>query len=301
MLGSGGGAPTPERWLPAFMVEDWMGTGVLLDAGEGAQLRLAQAGLSVNDIDFIAVTHAHGDHINGLAGLLQSMYMNDRSRPLTIYAPREAAEFVEDTLEAGGYRLGFEVRIRRIAGRGSELLASRGGDSLIISWFPVCHTVEAYGFRLEWRLRPRIDPEALRRAGVRGPLVSDLLRRGRVTVAGRTVRLEDVAGEPASAALVYTGDTRPCESVVEAARGARVLIHDSTFDSSLEEEAHERGHSTSLDAAQAASRAGVELLVLTHISARYREGAAPLLREARRVHARSLLAWDLARLAFRVG
>ena len=157
VLGSGGGAPTPERWLPAFYVEDWMGVGVLLDAGEGAQLRLAQAGRSVNDIDFILVTHAHGDHVNGLPGLLQSMYMNDRSRPLRIYAPRAVAEFVEDTLEVGGYRLGFEVEVVRVAGRGSARLASRGGDELVLHWFPVCHTVEAYGFKLEWRLRPRLS------------------------------------------------------------------------------------------------------------------------------------------------
>ncbi len=278
-----------------------MGTGVLLDAGEGAQLRLAQAGHSVNDIDFIAVTHAHGDHVNGLAGLLQSMYINDRSRPLTIFAPRDAADYVEETLEVGGYRLGFEVRVRKITGWGSETLASRGGDSLILSWFPVCHTVEAYGFRLEWRLRPRLDPAALERAGVKGPMVAELLSRGRVTVGGRTVVLDDVAGAPASMSLVYTGDTGPCRSVVEAARGARVLIHDSTFDSSLEDEAHERGHSTSRDAARAAAQAGVELLILAHVSARYRGGALGLLREAREIHPRSLLAWDMARLIFRVG
>ena len=122
-----------------------------------------------------------------------------------------------------------------------------------------------------------------------------------MVVGGRRVSLEEVAGPPASTSIVYTGDTSPCETVVEEARGARLLIHDATFDSTLAGEAYERGHSTAADAARVASRAGVHMLLLTHVSARYREGAGLLEREARRIHPRSLLAWDLARLAFRVG
>lgn len=69
--------------------------------------------------------------------------------------------------------------------------------------------------------------------------------------------------------IVYTGDTRPVDSVIEYSRHADLLIHESTFDSSMAYEAHKQGHSTSADAALTALKAGVKRLVLTHISARY--------------------------------
>ncbi|WP_460123935.1 ribonuclease Z [Stetteria hydrogenophila] len=301
VLGSGGGAPTRERWLPAFFVADWMGHGILLDAGEGAQLRLAELGFSVNDIDVVAITHSHGDHVNGLPGILQSMYMNSRRRPLTILADRHTAEFVRDTLAVDRRDLGFEVRVVEVSGVGEYVASVKGGDSLVLKWFPVCHSVEAYGFALEWRLRARLDVGKLERMGLKpGPWVSELLARGEAEAGGRRVRVEDVSTGPRLLRIVYTGDTAPCPSVVENARGARLLIHDSTFDSSLREEAEERRHSTALDAARVAREAGVEYLLLTHVSPRYRGHATVLEREARRVFGNARLAWDRMRLRFTV-
>ncbi len=69
--------------------------------------------------------------------------------------------------------------------------------------------------------------------------------------------------------IVYTGDTRPTDTIIEYSRNADILIHEATFDSSMAREAHEQGHSTSVDAAKTASAANVKRLVLTHISARY--------------------------------
>ncbi len=299
ILGSSGGVPTESRMLPAVAVRDWMGHVVLLDAGEGVQLRLRQAGISLADIDVVALTHSHGDHVNGLPGLLQSMHMAGRSRPLIIVADRHTARFAREALEVEGDLLRFNVNLVEASGSGHIEFGGSGGDRLILEWFPVCHTVEAYGFRLSWRLRPRLDPERLAKLGLRGPLVSELLRRGELRLPHGRVRLEDVGRPGGSWSLVYTGDTAPCRSVVEASRGAGLLVHDSSFDSSLAREAWERGHSTSLDAARAAAEAGVGVLVLTHISARYRGLEARRLEvEARRVFPRSVLAWDLMRLTF---
>lgn len=301
VLGSGGGAPSRERWLPAFFATDWMGNGVLLDAGEGAQLRLAELGFSVNDVDVIAVTHSHGDHVNGLPGLLQSMYMNSRRRPLTILADPNTAEFAREALEVGRRDLGFDVNLIVIKGHGEYPVSGRGGDYLVVKWFPVCHTIEAYGFTLEWRLRARVDVGRLKSLGLEpGPWLSNLISRGETVYRGVKVSIEDVASGPGVMKIVYTGDTRPCRSVAEASRGARLLVHDSTFDSSLSAEAAERGHSTSLDAARIAAEARVDALLLTHISPRYRGYPRRLVEEARRVFEPSILAWDKMRLRFTV-
>ncbi len=301
VLGSGGGAPSRERWLPAFFISDWMGHGILLDAGEGAQLRLAELGFSVNDVDVIALTHSHGDHVNGLPGLLQSMYMNSRRKPLTILADALTAKFIREALEVEYRDLGFKIDLIEVSGEGEHTVSSKGGDSLVLKWFPVCHTIEAYGFAVEWRLRARLDLKKLRNLGLEpGPWISELLTRGEAHYRGVKVKLEDVSSGPGLMRIVYTGDTRPCRTVIDSARGARLLIHDSTFDSSLADEAAERGHSTSLDAARIASEAGVDVLVLTHISPRYRDYPKVLVEDAKRVFQKSILAWDKMRLRLTV-
>jgi len=107
-----------------------------------------------------------------------------------------------------------------------------------------------------------------------------------VTVDGREIRPEQVLGPPRPGRkIVYTGDTRPCESVVEASRGADLLIHDSSMSEEVKQYAIEYMHSTALEAAEVAKEAGVRKLILTHISARYSdlESAMRLEEEAKRV------------------
>lgn len=69
--------------------------------------------------------------------------------------------------------------------------------------------------------------------------------------------------------ICYTGDTAPSNSVVENCKDVDVLIHEATFTSMYEKEAHEQKHSTSTDAAKIALKAGAKMLILFHISARH--------------------------------
>ncbi len=280
-LGTGGAVPSKERLTSSILVFDWNGHTLLLDAGEGAQLRLMEAGYSPSDIDTILLTHSHGDHVNGVAGLLQSMSVQKRRRPLTILAPPSTASFIRETLEASVERLGFDVVIQEASPRGGSIqLYERGGDSLWTLWFPACHTSESIGFRLEWRLRPRI-------------LVDAKASFESILSAAKSV----MEREGSTLQLAYTGDTAPCKSVLEASKGVDILIHEATYDDRMESEALERLHSTSRHAAIIAREAGVRMLVLTHVSARYRGyEARRLLQEAREVFPQSLLAYDLMRL-----
>ncbi len=299
VLGSGGAVPSRERLTPSILVRDWLGNRLLLDAGEAAQLRLAEAGSSPTQLDAILLTHEHGDHVNGLAGLLMTMNLQGRERPLVLAGAPAALEFALEVLEATRERLGFEVVARPMRPGDELVLYESGGDRLVARAFRACHTVDALGFRLDWVLRPRLRREALEALGARpGPWVRELLERGEAVVAGRRVSLGDVAEPGGSLSIAYTGDTAPCRSVVEAVRGVDILLHDSTLDSSLAEEALSRGHSTAEAAALVAREAGAGLLVLVHVSQRYRGyEARRLLAEARRVFPRTILAWDLARIA----
>jgi len=303
VLGSGGVLPTPERRTPSFLVYDWRGKTVLLDAGEGAQLGLWAGERSVHDIDVVAITHEHGDHVNGLAGLLQSMAVGDRSRPLLVVGNKAVIEFVIETLEATGSRLGFPVDTVVASGSGSLTLYEAGGDSLTLEWFPSCHIPGSLAYRLSWRLRGRVRMAEIERMGLRpGPWLQRLIAEGSVEVEGKTLRSEDILEGGGVHTLVYTGDTRPCPTIVEAARGARVLIHEATYTADMAEEALERGHSASIHAGLVAREAGAELLVVFHYSPRYSgEGVRRIILEAAGVHGETIGAYDGMRLHIPLG
>src|ERR1043165_2344528 len=114
--------------------------------------------------------------------------------------------------------------------------------------------------------------------------------------AGRVVPSAKVVGpRRRGRRIVYCTDTRPCRATIELARGADILIHESTYGDDMQAEAGERGHSTAADAARVAAEAGVRRLILTHISPRYTD-AAPLLAEARAIFAETELAADFAEI-----
>lgn len=288
-LGTSGAIPTKTRGLPSIAIIR-RGRIALLDVGEGTQYKLLNFKLSPLKIECIYITHSHGDHVFGLPGLIHTMNMLGASRKVRLYAPREVLDFLEETFKLSGHPPIFPLELYDLR----EHANSRFQD-YTVSWFPVSHGREAYGFIFEQDEKPgRFNVEKVLELGVpKGPLWKRLqMGEDIVLPDGRIVRSRDVVGEPRPGVkIVYTGDTKPDKRVVEASREADVLIHDSTFTSDLRDEAYMQGHSTALDAAIAAREARAITLVLTHVSARYKD-AKVLLEEAKKVFERVVVAED---------
>ncbi len=289
-LGTGGGIPSISRSLPSVAVT-YSGELILFDCGEGTQRQMMRAGTGFRQKLTILLTHLHGDHIFGLPGLVYTLSMLDRRHPLKIIGPRGTKDFVEGLLSIRFGRLSYEIEVKEIDG--GVAYESR---AFLVEATDASHTVKSLAYRFRERDRPgRMMVEILEELGVpRGPLWGRLQRGEPIEFSGRVIRPEEVVGPPRRGRIiVYTGDTRPSDKIVEFSRGADVLIHDATFGSELEGDAVKEGHSTARQAAEVALRAGVKRLYLFHISPRYEGDEEKLLIEARQVFPNTYLAEDL--------
>ncbi|RLI09458.1 ribonuclease Z, partial [Candidatus Bathyarchaeota archaeon] len=285
-----------ERNPPSLAIRR-KGELFIFDCGEGTQRQLLRAGLGFPSRLRIFITHLHGDHVFGLPGLIHTLTLLDRREPLEIYGPPGMGRFLECVRESVGLRPCFELLVHEVG----EGVVLEGPDYVVkAAW--VRHSVPTLAYALEEKPRPgRFHPEKARALGVpEGPLWKELqLGRPVRTPDGRLVRPEEVLGPPRRGLeVVYAGDTGFSGALGELARGADLLIHECTFDDEKAGTAAERLHSTPSVAAEAALRAGARRLVLTHISARYKDPSI-LLEQARARFPDVLVAEDLMRLELR--
>jgi len=296
-LGTSAGRPTLVRGASALAVAT-EGAWVLCDCGEGAQLAALRAGLSLSRLDAVLITHLHGDHFNGLPGLLGTLGLEGRQRPLVVAGPAGITSLLQHLAHAGSLGTGdMEVRVFEQQGNGGELRIE--GSQFLVESRPLEHRVPTYGYRVALPDRPgTLDVEKSDAAGVpRGPLLADLKAGRPVTLPdGRVVAPDGLVGpRQRGASMAYALDTVPCPSAVELGRGVDALVHEATYEDARAALAHERGHSTGVEAARIAAEAEAAALVLTHFSPSVSGDA--LAEEARAIHPRIIAAQDLGEIA----
>ena len=287
-LGTSSAAPTSTRGLPGIAIQR-EGSLILMDCGEGIQRQVMSLGLGLNRDTTILVTHLHGDHVTGLLGLLQTMSMAQRTKPLSIVGPTPLSKWLEVTSEL--LHIGKAFPVTFVPAHPGTVLRSR---DFIIRAARADHSVPAFSYILEEKPRPGVFyPEKARSLGIPEGRLWSRLQRGRpVSIGGRKVLPSQVTGPPRPGRrLGYSGDTRPTKRLVRFFRGCDLLIFDSTFAGRDRVKAVERKHSTSAEAAVLAKEAGVGRLVLTHFSARYTR-VTRLVREARSIFSNTIAARD---------
>jgi ribonuclease Z len=287
-LGSGGSWPTKERNLSSIALK-MNGEIILFDCAEGTQRQLFFSSLNFMHVDKILISHFHGDHFLGLPGLIQSMYLNDRTKELNIYGPSGTTNIVKGILTLGYFNPTFQILTHDLNDRDEITL-----ENYDIKVRAVDHDIPSLAFCVEeHQRRGKFHPEKALALGVEeGPLFRNLQNGETVKVKDKMVKPEDVMGKPRKGRkIVYSGDTRPTQVITELAKDCDVLIHDATFSEDLVDKAIRYGHSSAAQAANIAKQSNAKVLFLTHISPRY-EDAQLLEDEARKIFKYSFVAAD---------
>lgn len=268
ILGSSATIPTELRSLPAIAVKR-KGEILLFDAGEGTQLQFRKKRLSLFKISNIFITHLHGDHITGIPGILMSLSLFHRVKALNIFGPIGTLKYISAIMETIIFDLTFDLNVKEI----SEGLVLET-DEYQIRCISGKHVVPSIVYGLFEKERAgKIKKDELKRHDIKPGPALKRVKEGfdYVLNDGRTIPAQDLTGpKRPGRKIIYTGDTRPTNAILQFCEGADLLIYDGTFLDQHSEKALEGGHSTVTEAIELAKKAKVKQLIITHISTRYK-------------------------------
>ncbi len=284
-LGTSGSTPTKNRALPAVALE-YNGRLLLFDCGEGTQRQMMRYDINISRVDAVFLSHIHGDHSIGIAGLIRTLALNRREAPLYIYVPAGYENAIRALIKFDDVLIGYKIIVTPI--RKGVIYKGKDFD---VSAFAVKHTVSTYGFVFKEQDKLRFIKEKIAGTGLKGPMFAELISKGSLRVGRKLIRLRSITTMQRGVKAVYATDTRPSKETEKAAEGADLLIHEATYADSEADLAKERGHSTAGESAMLARKAKVKKLVLTHMSVRYKN-LNKLLTEARKTFADTDIAKD---------
>lgn len=249
------------------------GRSWLLDCGEGTQHQILKSTeVRPGRIDVILITHLHGDHSFGLPGLLASISLiaGDREEPLKCFGPVGLERMVNTALELSSTYITYKLEIHELEPEKVHSLGNISGYS--VTAYPILHKVACFGYVIvEPDKAGQLDAKKAAQLGAKGKELGQLKMGKDVQLAnGSVIKAADVLGPTRKGKkVVLLGDTSDASSLAEASEECDVIVHEATYDASLERKAIEGGHSTSTMAGRFAHQIRAKKLILTHFSMRY--------------------------------
>ena len=262
LLGTAGMMPLPKRWLTALMLR-YNGSNLLIDCGEGTQIAMKEANQNFKPIDILCITHFHADHISGLPGLLLTMGNAERTQPLTIIGPKGLNRVVA-ALRTIAPELPFEIQCIEMNEQ-DEYFEINGYN---IHAFKVKHNVLCYGYSVEIKRAGRFSVDRAKAQNIPMKLWNPLQKGNTVELDGKTYTPDMVLGpERTGLKVTYCTDSRPLDSIVDAARNSDLFICEGMYaEKEKLAKAKQYKHMTFYEAADMAKRAEVKEMWLTHFS-----------------------------------
>ncbi|MBN4072834.1 ribonuclease Z [Crocinitomix catalasitica] len=290
ILGSGSAVPTLYRSVSSQYL-NFNERRILIDCGEGTQMQLRRYKVKYQRLQFILISHLHGDHYLGLFGLLGSMGLTGRKSKLTIYGPEDLKTLLDLQFKVSKVKLAFEIEFIPLTAETKELIFE--DKVLKIFAFPVKHRIPCWGFSFEEKeRRSNLKKEKIQEYNISVPEIKELLDGEDLVREGEIIpSAEFFDPAPPPIKFVFCGDTAYNTKILPWIKGADLLYHEATFSEKEVDRATATMHSTAKQAAAIANKAEVGKLLLGHFSARYKVTEA-LEEEARTIFSNSVCVED---------
>ena len=267
ILGNNSAIPAFDR-NPTAQVLQTLDESFLIDCGEGTQMQLSKYKVKRSKINHIFISHLHGDHYFGLIGLLTSMSLLNRTQDLHLYAPAELEQLINLQLNLAASHLSYPLHFYPLEKEGLIVDEKR----ILVECFKVHHRIECWGFLFrEKRNLRKVNAERAKIYEIPAAFYEKLQQGFDYANKKGTIVPNDevtIAGAK-SKSYAYCADTIYDEDLCEKVKEVDLLYHETTYLKDLQERATARYHSTTVQAAAIAKKAGVKRLLIGHFSSKY--------------------------------
>lgn len=279
ILGSGSAVPSLNRGVTAQFL-NFNERRILIDCGEGTQLQLRRFRVKFQRLQYIIISHLHGDHFLGIFGLLSSMSLLGRTKKIIIFAPEGLEEIIRHQFKIANVYLDFEMEFITVKTADKSLIFE--DNSIEVFAFPLKHRAECYGYLFQEKEKmPNIDKEKIKEYGLSLEEILAAKRGEDVKRGGEILANTELTLPPEKlASYAFCTDTQYIPRLADWIKGVRLLYHEATFTNKHIQRAKATGHSTAEQAALIAKAGEVDQLILGHFSSRYKD-TSPILEEAK--------------------
>ena len=265
---------------------------ILVDCGEGIQRQFKTAKINPCKLTKLLITHWHGDHVLGIPGLLQTLYMSEYAKTLNIYGPGGTKSKFELLEELYG-KFKIKHNIKEIAkGRFVET------KDFIIEAMPMNHGIPTVAYSLTFKDKLKINKKKLKKLKLPNSSLIGELQKGKDIKhpeTKKTIKTKSITYLEKGKKITIIMDTEKNANAIKLANNSDILICESSYLSSESKKAKEHKHLTATQAAEIAKKAKVKKLVLTHLSHRYENNPKEILKEAEKTFKNTKLAKDFDR------
>lgn len=289
ILGSSSATPVYNR-NPTAQLLNCNEKFYLIDCGEGTQQQLIKYGFKASKIDYVFISHLHGDHYFGLIGLLSSLHLNGRVKPIKIFAPEPLQEILDLQFKYSETIIRYPIEF--VTTQANESARIFENADLVVDSFVLNHRIPCTGFKFTQKKRLRkLIVEKLEEEQIDIEYYP-LLKRG-VDLNlpdGRVILNKDYTTDSDTPKKYgYCSDTLFDEGYFDNIANCDMLYHEATFLHEMLDRANVTHHTTALQAGEIAKMTGAVKLLIGHFSSRYKT-LQPLLEEAKSVFENTELA-----------
>lgn len=262
VLGTSGTFPTEERNHISIFLE-YFDRGILFDCGEGTQKQMRISKIPVTKIDYILISHWHGDHILGLAGILFNLSNSNYNKELNIVIPKNYKKKIRELIDV--YNIPIEFKLNIIEAKEGKIINEKDFE---VYGFELKHTIETFGYIFKEKDKIKLEKEKIK--DIRDINIIKKLKRGEeVEINGKKYSYKDFGYIKKGLKISYVVDTLYFDKIIDNIKESDFLFMESTFFNDINS-ALEHYHLDYTQSKDIFEKSKSKILFLLHYSQRYK-------------------------------